>query len=293
MYVGLEVLSLGFDPEAWRGIARKRALGRWVGHLPGAVPALKQLAEEVGGRPPYDVVVECLGVEVVPPSDLKNTAPYPAPPPWLRAIQRGRETELMGEVDGWLSQGEHLLAWNTLRQVVEMRLAQGWTHTEAVDKALEIAEISGWTTISEAIRCLGPRPDETPPTWDDVTERQEEVAQLGVELLFHGTPSQKSEAVSFFIKHPDVRLPGNKGLTDVLRDPELPEPARAQLVQHLLGTWTSGNLWLKIAMRVEVTTAGRASAVLTAMLEHDGDWIRANADAIVAANPDVAGRIPT
>lgn len=46
-------------------------------------------------------------------------------------------------------------------------------------------------------------------------------------------------------------------------------------------------------MRIEVTTVGRADAVLSALLEHDGDWIRVNAAAIVAANPDVAGCIPT
>ena len=65
-----------------------------------------------------------LCIEEVPSSDLKNTAPTPASLHWLRAIQRSRETELMVEVDGWLSEDEHLPCSRSANDVVTRRRLQ-------------------------------------------------------------------------------------------------------------------------------------------------------------------------
>jgi len=50
---------------------------------------------------------------------------------------------------------------------------------------------------------------------------------------------------------------------------------------------------LRLLLRQELLTAGRAGPVLDAMLRVDREWVVAERVAIGTANPDVVQRLPT
>lgn len=116
-------------------------------------------------------------------------------------------------------------------------------------------------------------------------------------MLLHGPPEARLRALDWLSEHPESRAHGAVLQALALEPEEFAytradgEEAnlRSRILDVALETYTPKNMFMSVRLRAELRRPVYGALIVERLLEIDGEWIRAQRDALLEANPGLEG----